>query len=360
MCALRRGSSPVGARQPTSTQARINAYVSSWFGTAPDASAFLTDSPGPLPRGESLVENRFRQASPPPRTPLRAIAGLLLSWIEEMGIFGQRCFEEANKLGGLVAKMRLASIAQITSTEAATLKDSPELVAKLDAALGRIRDEFAPVPEPKPAIAPTPAGVEAPRVSVNSGDLPRRCMTTLADLIAQRSLFAGDLDATVRRITEAASSTLDIERVSVWFLNAPRTKIVCADLFERASARHSSGVELTASDFAPYFAALAGERTIAAHDANNDPRTRCFSEVYLKPLNIGALLDVPVWANGAMVGVICHEHVGASRRWSTDEETFAYVLSSLVALTLEQRVLVHPSLAPERSSAELEEVAPPS
>lgn len=275
-----------------------------------------------------------------------------------MGIFGQRCFEEANKLGGLVAKMRLASIAQITSTEAATLNDSPALVAKLDAALGRIREEFAPVPQAKPAMVPAAPAVEAPRVSVNGGDLPRRCMTTVADLIAQRSLFAGDLEATVRRITEAAASTLDIERVSVWFLDPGRTKIVCADLFERAAARHSSGIELLATDFAPYFEALAGERTIAAHDANNDPRTRCFSDVYLKPLNIGALLDVPIWAQGSMVGVICHEHIGPSRRWSTDEETFAYVLSSLVALTLEQRVLVHPSLAPRRASGEPEEATP--
>ncbi|MFZ5895680.1 MAG: GAF domain-containing protein [Myxococcota bacterium] len=268
-----------------------------------------------------------------------------------MGTFGQRCFEEANKLGGLVAKMRLASIAQITSTEAATLNDSPELMAKLEAALGRIRGEFATVPNPKPSPASPPVATpEAPKAAPATSDLPRRCMTTVADLIAQRSLFAGDLDATVRRITEAAASTLDIERVSVWFLNAERSKIVCADLFERAAAQHSSGVELMAGDFAPYFEALAGERTIAAHDANSDPRTRCFSEVYLKPLNIGALLDVPIWASGTMVGVICHEHIGPSRRWSTDEETFAYVMSSLVALTLEQRVLVHPSLAPPREA----------
>ena len=218
-------------------------------------------------------------------------------------------------MGGLVAKMRLASIAQITSTEAATLNDSPELIARLDAALGRIRGEFTLAPVAKVAT-PVVSAPEASRAAASAGDLPRRCMTTVADLIAQRSLFAGDLDATVRRITEAASTTLDIERVSVWFLDPPRTKIVCADLFERAKAQHSAGVELFAKDFAPYFEALAGERTIAAHDANADPRTRCFSEVYLKPLNIGALLDVPIWASGSMVGVICHEHVGPSRRWS--------------------------------------------
>jgi len=263
-----------------------------------------------------------------------------------MGIRGQRCFEEANKLGGLVAKMRLASLAQITSTEAATLSDSADLLAKLDAALERIRVEFAAAPpSPKPTpVVPAPAALRTP---LEASELPRKCMTTVADLIAQRSLFAGDLDATVRRITEAAASTLDIERVSVWFLDAGRSKIVCADLFERGKAQHSGGVELFARDFSPYFEALGGERTIAAHDANTDARTRCFSEVYLKPLGIGALLDVPIWASGVMVGVICHEHVGQPRRWSSDEETFAYVLSSLVALTLEQRGLTHPSLAPQ-------------
>lgn len=262
-----------------------------------------------------------------------------------MGTYGQRCFQEADKLGGLVGKMRLASIAQITSTEAATVHDSPELVAKLDSALTRLRAEFAPAPSAKgPVLQAAP--VEGPRVSPNGEEPLRRSLTTIADLIAQRSLFAGDLDATVRRITEAAASTLGIARVSVWFLDQGRTKIVCADLFERAKAEHSSGTELMASDFAPYFEALAGERTIAAHDANNDPRTRCFSEVYLKPLNIGALLDVPIWAAGGMVGVICHEHIGPSRQWTSDEETFAYVMSSLIALTLEQRELTRPSANP--------------
>jgi two-component system sensor histidine kinase/response regulator len=255
-----------------------------------------------------------------------------------MGTRAQLCFEEASRLGGLVGKMRLASMAQITSTEAATRADSPELLATLEAALVRVRSEFTPGGQLEP-MSP----------QFRPSDLLRRCATSLADLLSQRSLFAGDLEATVRRITEAASTTLDIERVSIWFLDPPRTKLVCADLFERAKSQHSAGTELFATDFAPYFEALASEQTIAAHDANTDPRTRCFSQPYLKPLGIGALLDVPIWASEIMTGVICHEHVGGARRWSADEETFAHSLSSVVALTLEQRRLVHPSLAPPQS-----------
>lgn len=261
-----------------------------------------------------------------------------------MGTRSQKYFEDASKIGGLVAKMRLASFAQVTSTEASTQADTPELLAKLDSAFVRIREEFAQeLPanvnaNAKPGAAPAQKAIATEVARAGSdAELPRRCLTTIAELIAQRSLFIGDLAATVRRVTEAAASVLGIERVSVWFLDKEHTQITCADLFERSAARHSTGTVLKAADFGVYFTALAQERTIAAQDANTDPRTSCFSEVYLKPLGIGAMLDVPIWANGAMVGVICHEHIGGTRRWSTDDETFAYVLASLVALTLEQR-----------------------
>jgi hypothetical protein len=253
-----------------------------------------------------------------------------------MGARCQRYFEEANRLGGLVAKMRLASIAQITSMEASTAADSPELFVRLEAALDRVRSEFS---DEGASPAPAKAGAVASKPALASNEQLRRYLSAAAELFSQRSLFTGDLQATVRRITEAACSTLDIERVSVWFLDDERSKIVCADLFQRTSAEHSSGVELFAKDFAPYFEALASKNSILAVDANRDPRTRCFSESYLRPLGIGAMLDIPIWASEEMVGVICHEHVGGARNWTPDEESFAHILSGLVSVTVEQRAL---------------------
>lgn len=251
-----------------------------------------------------------------------------------MGVRGQRCFDEANRLGGLVAKLRLASLTKVTSTEAATKEDTAELLAKLEAALVTVRGEFSSVrPGPKPSKS---GELGMWTVVAKENETLRRYLASVADLFSQRSLFVGDVQATARRMTEAAAFTLPVERVSVWFLDAASTKIVCADLFEKAKAQHSAGVELFARDFAPYFEALSHERTIAAEDANTDPRTRCFSEIYLKPLGIGAMLDVPIWAKGKMVGVICCENVGGKRNWNADEESFAYVLSSLVAVTLEK------------------------
>ncbi len=241
-------------------------------------------------------------------------------------------FEEAERMGGLVARMRLASLSQITSTEANTVEDRPELVGRVQRAMLNLREEFPNTPHSEAAagaVAEVKGGDEQTRAL-------RRYMKTYVDLMAQRSLFLGEAQATVRRIDEAASSTLGVQRVSVWYLDAQNTKITCADLFDRGAGHHQSGAELYAKDFAPYFRALTSERTIAANDAHRDPRTSCFSAVYLTPLGINSMLDVPIWVNKKMVGVVCHEHVGPQRVWNSDEEAFAYLMANFVALALER------------------------
>jgi hypothetical protein len=249
-----------------------------------------------------------------------------------MGKQARGFFEEAEKLGGLAAKAQLAALARVTSAEAGTAEDTPEVLQRLQTAMNEVKSSR------RKAAAGAAEGEIVPSVTGGrEAGLLRRQFRAVAELMSQRALFLGDVEKTVRRVDEAAASTLDIDRVSVWVLDPGRTKITCLDLFERSSAKHSSGVELFRKDFEPYFAALATERTIAAGDAHRDARTSCFSAVYLKPLGIGALLDVPIWVQGTMAGVICHEHLGAARKWNSDEEGFAYLMSTIVALSMERR-----------------------
>jgi hypothetical protein len=240
------------------------------------------------------------------------------------------CFTEADRIGGLVARMRLASLSQITSAEAATVEDRPELVRFAERALEDLRSEYAKGgPQSATGIVKPPPG------DMRSQGL-RRQLASCADLLAQRGLFLANSRDTMRRVTEASSTTLNVRRVSVWLCDERKTKISCIDLFDRLGSKHTAGAELLAKDFPAYFRALHYERTIAANDAHIDPRTSCFTESYLQPLGIGSLLDVPIWVRRQMVGVICHEHVGPKRNWDSDEETYAYLLSNFVALALER------------------------
>jgi PAS domain S-box-containing protein len=157
----------------------------------------------------------------------------------------------------------------------------------------------------------------------------------LMELARSKIIGTGDLEAALREITAAAAKTLECERVGVWFYNQDRSRIRCADLFQRTLATHSLGSELIAAEYPAYFRALQQERSIAAHNARTDPRTREFADSYLQPYGISSMLDAPIHMGGRMVGVVCHEHVGPIRHWILADKHFASSMADFVALALE-------------------------
>jgi signal transduction histidine kinase len=154
-------------------------------------------------------------------------------------------------------------------------------------------------------------------------------------LARSENFASGRLEPALKEIAEASARALETERVSVWLFNRDKSKMACVDLYERSAERHSAGAELEAAQYPSYFAALAEERTIAAHDARSDSRTREFKDSYLDSLGIHSMLDVPVRTGGSMLGVVCHESVGAPRRWSAAEQGFAASIGDFVALAIE-------------------------
>jgi PAS domain S-box-containing protein len=160
--------------------------------------------------------------------------------------------------------------------------------------------------------------------------------SALIALTKDELLQGGDLVASLRRLTEASAKALGVARVSLWRYQPGQQAIRCVDLYERLYDRHSDGAELAAVDYPAYFRALAECDVIAADDAHQEPRTADFSARYLTPLGITSMLDVPICLKGALDGVLCHEHIGPPRQWTSDERTFAIAIANLVALVLEE------------------------
>lgn len=148
----------------------------------------------------------------------------------------------------------------------------------------------------------------------------------------------GDLEEVLRSVTEAAAHAMMIDRVNIWLFADEGSKIRCIEFYDRVHREHSSGgIELTAADYPAYFRALEEERTIVAHDAQADPRTREFAEGYLDVHGITSMLDAPLHSGGDVIGIICHEHVGTARVWTEEEQRFAGSLADLASLALESR-----------------------
>lgn len=168
----------------------------------------------------------------------------------------------------------------------------------------------------------------------------------LLNLTKSEAIDRGDITESLRLISEAAATGLEIERVSIWLFNSDRSAIDCVDLYEKASGQHTSGAELKAQDFPGYFKYLAEERTLPVYDAQNDPVTFEFSEVYFKPLNIFSLIDAPIRKNGQAIGVVCCEKIGQHREWSRTDESYVGSIADFIsrAFVSEDRTTAQQSL----------------
>ncbi|HME70600.1 MAG TPA: ATP-binding protein [Myxococcota bacterium] len=167
----------------------------------------------------------------------------------------------------------------------------------------------------------------------------RRAVFEAARLALARTPVAGvdSLRGVLRRVAEVSARAIQVERVGVWTLSEDRSVLRCCELYELSKNRHSAGTVLHARDFPAYMRALEERRDVPADDAPVHPLTHELRDAYLVPLGIGAMLDAPIFRDGHVIGVVCHEHVGKSRIWRPDERDFAGSVADMVALKLEAK-----------------------
>jgi PAS domain S-box-containing protein len=155
--------------------------------------------------------------------------------------------------------------------------------------------------------------------------------------LARRNLLSGaDLRELLCQLVRVEAEALDVERVSVWLFSEDGGTLELQSLYRKSVDACERGGRLHVADFPDYFKALAADGLIDAENALADPRTRELAGPYLEPLGIGAMLDVPIYVQGKLEGVLCHEHVGPPRRWEPDEQTFAAAAANLAAMAIAQ------------------------
>lgn len=155
--------------------------------------------------------------------------------------------------------------------------------------------------------------------------------------LARLRLAGGDaLDRAMSRATEVSSRTIGVRRVGVWTFDLEHDEMRCLHLFDGMYGHSTPGTSLTLSKFEPYAEALEHRRVIVAADARADATTHCLEESYLIPKGIGAMLDAPIYRSGEVVGVVCHEHFGGPRRWTSHEVDFACSVADMLGSLAEQ------------------------
>ncbi|HMI08695.1 MAG TPA: GAF domain-containing sensor histidine kinase [Flavobacterium sp.] len=135
-------------------------------------------------------------------------------------------------------------------------------------------------------------------------------------------------------ITETAAKGLYIDRASFWRIAEDR--LICQNLFDSVSGKHSIEKDLPACALPNYFKALKEGIAIVADDVLTNEYTKELKDLYLIPHGITDMLDLPIRENGVLIGVLCCEHRDDPRTWSASDLAFARALGDIMTLLVEQ------------------------
>jgi signal transduction histidine kinase len=147
----------------------------------------------------------------------------------------------------------------------------------------------------------------------------------------------GEWDASIRRIVQYDAEVIHVERVSFWSLRDETTGIHCEAGYVASSGLFERGATILRSHHAAYFNALREARILEIEDVGTDARMTRELRAYCAAHGISSKLDVPVWVDGQLAGVLCHEQVGARRSWKAGDEDFAAGVGQVVASALAVR-----------------------
>ena len=170
---------------------------------------------------------------------------------------------------------------------------------------------------------------------VDSTMPPGPSRATEAALLALRSLPADTpLDAIFRAACERSAAALGVERVGVWLFIDDKTALRCANLYEQSKREHSTGAVLRVADFPTYFAALTIRKAVPTEVAATAPWLAELRDAYLTPLGITSMLDAGLYRDDELIGVVCHEHVGPPREWTTEARDFAAAVADRLVVRM--------------------------
>jgi len=178
----------------------------------------------------------------------------------------------------------------------------------------------------------------------SSNTVPRRPLEEARLAITRLSPKKLGLTTTFQEICKIAADAIAVERAGIWLLVDEGAAIRCACLYERSKGRYSEGTVLRRSDFPSYFDHLQIRKTIPAEVASHDPRTDELTLAYLEPLGIISLLDGAIHSHDRVIGVVCHEHVGPAREWTTEEKDFVGSVADLIAFKIQSAKLAEVQL----------------
>ncbi|MFV8376015.1 PAS domain S-box protein [Flavobacterium sp. LB1P71] len=141
-----------------------------------------------------------------------------------------------------------------------------------------------------------------------------------------------NFEISIKLILEAAAKSSKCNRVSFW--KYTEDTICCENLYLLDTNEFGSGNILEEKKFPIYFESIKTKKQIVAPDIYNKWEISEFIENYYSKNNIRSTLDIPIFTNGDLIGILCFETTGIQRNWDNEDINFARTISDIISLAI--------------------------
>jgi signal transduction histidine kinase/CHASE1-domain containing sensor protein len=146
-----------------------------------------------------------------------------------------------------------------------------------------------------------------------------------------------ELHNAIHEVVWRTAAAMEIERVSVWFYQQEETelRLSCAGLYSSSTHRFTNHLEFSSLHYPRYFNALT-EHSYLIIPSPVDPTINDELASYLAAFHIISKLDIPIVAEGKLIGVLCCEETRKHRDWRLEDRHFGQSIGEVVAIMIEQ------------------------
>lgn len=135
-------------------------------------------------------------------------------------------------------------------------------------------------------------------------------------------------------LTSKCAEVMNVDRIGIWFYTVDKQAIY-EEMTYVINGNPSQGQILKRLDFPVYFKCISEGRVFYSNNTFDDINTTELIHSYLRPLDVHALLDIPIFSDGEMIGIVCCEQKAKKRDWDILDKNFAVILSDFIARLIE-------------------------
>ncbi|WP_229335616.1 PAS domain S-box protein [Flavobacterium sp. ALJ2] len=145
-----------------------------------------------------------------------------------------------------------------------------------------------------------------------------------------------DIDSVVELIIKEAAIASKTNRVSYW--KYTEDTITCSNFFSIDNHKLNKRTVLKKESYPIYFDSIKNKTIINAPDVFNQLEMSEFTKKAFLKNNIKSMLDIPIFTNGQLTGILCFEATQNKRIWDNEDISFGRTISDIISLAISSQM----------------------